>query len=599
VTFFERLRQRKVVQWSVAYAAGAWGVLQGLSYSIATFGWSPTLQPLATVLFLVGLPIVVVLAWYHGDRGVQRATGTELAIIALLFVLGGAVFWNYQRTAVLTQSAADSRGGRANGAAPVDHAPPNSIAVLPFVNMSDDPENQYFSDGISEEILNVLARSPGLQVAARTSSFAYRDTTTEVPDIARELRVRMILEGSVRKQGEQVRVTAQLVDATTGYHVWSETYDRRLEDIFAIQDDIARSIGAQMRVRMPGAVAARTVNLVNQQAHDHYLRGLAYWQTRRDEDLWRAVDEFEKAVAIEPGYAAAYGGLALVYSIIPDYSIRIAPDEAMARAGDAAERALALDPSAPEPYASLGIVAAMQYRRETSEALLRRAIEIAPSYATAHQWLGTALASRGDPEGGVRSLATAFMLDPRSLVIAENYAAVLMSLARYEDAIAACRTALQREPDNVNCLHDVGISELMRGNAEAARPAMLAAARPKGADAVRQAEELVDAFAGRADRAVAARRLASFPLTSYLEPGSGNAIDPVYVPLLLMGLDAPQEALDYIDRNARLGGYIAFLDLMLAAKALDPVRCDPRLSAAEQRLKMSVVQRATLCGDPP
>ncbi len=290
--------------------------------------------------------------------------------------------------------------------------------------MSGDPSADYFSDGISEEILNVLAGTPDLQVAARTSSFAFKGQQKEIPVIARELKVRMILEGSVRRQDQKVRITAQLIDAKTGFHVWSETYDRELKDIFAIQDEIAKAIGDKLKVQVFGTrpSGAASVGTKNVEAHDHYLRGLTFWQRRREAELWQAVDEFQSAVAADPGYADAYGGLAVTYAVIADYSGRITYRDAMYRATDAAEMALALDPSLPEAYAALGSVATYERRRATVGALLERAIALRPSFATAHQWLGTATLAAGDPARGLLALERASALDPRSLVVAENYA---------------------------------------------------------------------------------------------------------------------------------------------------------------------------------
>ncbi len=200
-----------------------------------------------------------------------------------------------------------------------------SIAVLPFVNMSGDPDNEYFSDGISEEILNVLAGTPELQVAARTSSFSFKGKPMEVPEIAAALNVRMVLEGSVRRQGDTVRITAQLIDAQNGFHVWSQTYDRKLEDIFAIQDEIARAIGEELKVKIAGSSregkgAGGPPNLAS---HDLYLRGMALWHTRGEQELWDAIAAFEEAAALDPKSAQAFAGLALAYSVVGGYSARV------------------------------------------------------------------------------------------------------------------------------------------------------------------------------------------------------------------------------------------------------------------------------------
>jgi adenylate cyclase len=596
-SMWERLRRRKVVQWGIAYAAGAWGLLQGLSYLAGIFPMPGKLQPLATIALAAGLPVVLVVAWYHGDRGQQRVTGAELAIITLLFLLGGGLFWRYDH---VVESPGPVKGGvgptagSAHAPATTAAAPPNSIAVLPFVNMSGDPSNEYFSDGVSEEILNVLAQAPELQVAARTSSFTYKGKPAEAPEIARELKVRMLLEGSVRRQEDKVRITAQLIDAQTGFHVWSETYDRELKDIFAIQDEIARAIGEKMKVEVVGAAQSASGGRAptSPEAHDHYLRGLALWQLRREDSLWKAVDEFNRAIAVDPGYAPAYGGLALVYAVIPDYTARISYEDAYARGTDAAEMALALDPSLPESYAALGNIAISQRRRTLGQALLQRAIALRPSFATAYQWLGTGVASGGDPETGLASLERASVLDPRSLIVAENHAYLLIALGRYEDAIARCRKSLEFTADFGLCMLDIGNAEIMRGRPEAARPMLVRAAEVNNRSAVPLVTEVVEALSGRGDKRAVARRLAGFSARSFVEQDSGNIFSTQDVPQLLMALGMPEMALDYIERHADDPGPI---DWAVGLAALDPIRCEPRFQAVEKKLNIVDVRARGMC----
>lgn len=598
--FWARLRRRKVVQWGIAYAAGAWGLLQGLGYVTATFHLPEYLQQLTSLALLVGLPVVLVLAWYHGDQGRQRVTGAELLIIALLFVLGGAIFWHYERgRPVEADTGPKVPSGPTKEAAQVAtvDAPRNSIAVLPFVNMSGDPANEYFSDGVSEEILNVLAQAPGLQVAARTSSFSFKGKAVEVPEVARELKVRMVLEGSVRKQQDKVRITAQLVDAQTGFHVWSQTYDRELKDIFAIQDEIARAIGDKMQVQLagtgPGGAPARRT--INPEAHDHYLRGLALWQRRREAELWQAVDEFNRAIEIDPKYAEAYGGLALAYTVICDYSSRITPEEAATRTTAAAEMAMALDPSLPEPYAALGNLKANESSRALARALLERAVSLRPSFATAHQWLGTAIAEAGDPQTGLPSSERSSMLDPRSPIVADNHAFVLAALGRYAEAKSVCTRILEFAPDSQQCLRDIGISEIMLGRPEAARTALVRVAELGNPSAVPLAKQVIDALEGHGDKAAAARRLASFPVHSNVEQGSGNVFEPMDVMALIMALGQAEVALDYIERN--LDESYSALGWGMVGAPLDPIRCDARFQAAAKKLAINDVRATKLC--PP
>jgi TolB-like protein/Flp pilus assembly protein TadD len=587
-----KLRRRKVVQWGILYAAGAWGFLQGLEYVTDTFQWPGQIQQLATLALLIGLPIVLVTAWYHGDQGRQRVSAAELIIITLLFLVGGGIFWRYDRANEAPSPAAASREPPS---APLAVAE-KSIAVLPFVNMSGDAENEYFSDGISEEILNVLARVPELSVAARTSSFQFKGEKRDVAEIANQLKVRMVLEGSVRKQAERVRVTAQLIDAQSGFHLWSETFDRELKDIFAIQDEIARAIGDELKVRVlgqgkgPAAVSGTT----NVEAHDLYLRGLALWQMRAEDALFAAIDAFERAIAADPGFAQAWGGLAMTYAVLPAYTNRLSPAVSAEHGLDAAQRTLALDPAQPESYLAMGSIAAtLSQRRETGAALLRRAIELRPSSATAHQWLGTNLVDMGQVQEGIASLERAIELDPRSLIVASNLASMLSIAGRDEDAIAACLPTLQFAPDAVLCTPVIGLSYLLTGDRERARPFYDRWAAAWGGGTDQQVAELFAVLGGRGDRKAFARSLLELPERSWRDPASGNLFSDLDIPVLLMLLGEPGFALEYVDRASR--GNPIDLAWGVLMPSLDPIRCEPRFVAAVERMHLVDARAARLC----
>ncbi|HQW64275.1 MAG TPA: hypothetical protein PLZ17_06140, partial [Pseudomonadota bacterium] len=406
MTLIAELRRRKVFKVGAAYLVVAWLLIQVVSTvapQLSLPEWAPRL---ITFVLLLGFPVALVLAWIfdatpEGVRVDAAPVGNKrmYAIAAALAAL--AVGWYWKGRPERVDTGAEAR----------------TIAVLPFVNMSGDPDNEYFSDGISEEILNVLASTPELRVAARTSSFAFKGQAKEIPDIARELEVRMVLEGSVRRQGDRVRITAQLIDAQKGFHLWSQTYDRDLKDIFAIQDDIARAIGDELKVRIGGAMAqgASTAATGSVEAYDLYLRGLAQWQLRREQSLWDAAALFERSLAADPDYAPAHAGLALVFTVLDSYSARITTRESQLRARDHAEQALALDPASPEAFAALGNGAGKQGRRDTARRLYQRAIMLRPSFATAHQWQGTNLMVGGELEAGLASVQRAVELDPRSM----------------------------------------------------------------------------------------------------------------------------------------------------------------------------------------
>ncbi|MEO6172968.1 MAG: tetratricopeptide repeat protein, partial [Arenimonas sp.] len=472
---------------------------------------------------------------------------------------------------------------------------PNSIAVLPFVNMSGDKDNEYFSDGISEEILNVLAQTPALQVAARTSSFSFKGKNKEVPDIARELKVRMILEGSVRKQGDKVRITAQLIDASNGYHVWSQTFDRDLQDIFAIQDEIAKAIADELKVKLnnaaaPGKNSAGTTNLA---AYDLYMRGTGLWHGRGENNLLQAVTLFEQATALDPEFAQAHAGLALSYVVLPAYSARVSWDEGLNRSQNAALRAIALDPTLPEAYAALSQVSVNRLERETSVALAHRAILLRPSFATAHHWLGNTLMIKGDVPGALAELERAAVLDPRSPVIGDNLAYTLMAAGRNAEAKASCEKVLVYAPQFVACLQYIGVLDLMAKDWSWAQAMLERLSSVYNPSAKNQGRELVAALSGSADKHTLALKMAALPFNSNVLAGSGNALEDQVVALLLMQLDEHALALDYIERIA--GNVGNTMDWAVMLPQMDPIRCEPRFIAVVKKLKTTDPHYTKVC----
>ena len=289
MSLYAELQQRKVIKVGAAYLVAGWLAVQAASIGFPAFeapGWA-----LRVFIFIVllGFPVALVLAWMLvvTPQGVQveKAPFGNKRILAIAAALAAlAIGWCLRGMPATREAGEDLR----------------SIAVLPFVNMSGEEDNEYFSDGISEEILNVLARTPDLRVAARTSSFAYKGQAREIPDIARDLEVRMVLEGSVRRQGERVRITAQLIDASNGFHLWSQTYDRELKDIFAIQDEIAQAIAKELDLKMGGAPGSSTAPepastpATDLAAYDLYLKGLTLWQARGAANLYEAERLFRR-----------------------------------------------------------------------------------------------------------------------------------------------------------------------------------------------------------------------------------------------------------------------------------------------------------------
>ena len=593
-SLWTRLRRRKVVQWGIAYAAGAWGLLQGLAYATATFHLPAVLQPLATIGLLIGLPIVLVIAWYHGDRGQQRVTAAELAIITLLFLLGGGLFWRYDRASEFEPGAAATAATATRGRDDQAAAAANSIAVLPFVNMSKDAENEYFSDGISEEILNSLAQVPDLRVAARTSSFSFKGQQKEVPAIARELKVRMVLEGSVRKQGERVRITAQLIDADKGFHVWSQTYDRELKDIFAIQDEIAHAIAGALQVKLgvdhaPGPAKPDTTDLA---AYDLYLKGLSLWQARGPANLDRAERLFEQALARDPKFAKAWAGIALVETIRPGW-FGTPSRVAFPRSRDAAERALALNPLLPEAYAALGNTAFAEGRTGTARELFERAVAISPSYATAWQWYGWGLSINGASEEGLPKSRRAIELDPKAPIVRQDYAVVLYNLGRYAEAEAMCDEILAEPTDQVVCLSLKFDLQMIRKDYVAARATLRRAAEPRGAESVRFVDQLMDAVEAKSDPQALAARLRPMPDASF----DRSAMSPLMDADAMYWFIAVGRPGDAVGRLQRVADH---LPDVARAYSVDPgfdvLRCRPDFQAITKQIGLVDARAAKVCG---
>jgi len=303
-----RLRRRKVVQWGIVYVAGAWGLLQGLAYLSTLLHWPEQLQKLTGLALLIGLPIVLVLAWYHGDRGEQRVTRTELAIITLLFLVGGGIFWRYDRASESPPTAPDSQQA-ARPRAP-SSAPNKSVAVLPFTNLAHDDDSVEFADGLHDDLLTQLAKIGQLKVISRTSMLEYRGTTKRIPQIARELGVASILEGGVQRSGHRIRLNVQLIDAATDEHLWAETYDRELtaENIFAIQSELASSIAGALKASLSPEERASVgrVLTTNLAALDAYRRSLTLLQRNLPGEMNQADRDADEALWLDPKFAAAW-----------------------------------------------------------------------------------------------------------------------------------------------------------------------------------------------------------------------------------------------------------------------------------------------------
>lgn len=348
-----------------------------------------------------------------------------------------------------------------------------SLLVLPFADISPHGDQEYFSDGITEEILNSLAAIPALRVPARSTSFYFKGRNLPAAEIAAQLGVDAVLEGSVRRSGDRMRIVAQLIDGRADRRLWSETFDRDLEDVFAVQTEIAGIVAEALRVRLvTPAAGGRTPPTRSAAAHDLYLRGLFHWNRRSAPDLGLAVGFFEEATRLDPAFARAWAGLALAHAVIPIGFTPLMPqDDAWARMDAAADRALALDSTLAEAYAARGLSYHYQWRADDAEREYLRALAMNPDYATAHQWYGEHLAKTGRGEAGVEAVRRAIELDPFSLVAHNDLGLVLLLSRQFPEAIAQWERTVGMDPSFALPFFFLHRVHLLEGRLDAAEEA--------------------------------------------------------------------------------------------------------------------------------
>jgi TolB-like protein/Tfp pilus assembly protein PilF len=446
---YEDLRRRKVFRAAALYGVFAWFVIQAAEATFEPLNLPQYTHRIVVIAALAGFPIVVLVAWAYDltRRGLVRtspegaaaaASGgwrdriIDFAVIAILAVL---VVYLWMRP------GAPSAGG----------ARPRSIAVLPFDDFSEGRDQAYFGDGIAEELLNALVGVEGLRVAARTSSFAFRGQERDVRAIGEALDVETVLEGSVRRSGDRVKITAQLIETSNGYHLWSQVYDRQITDIFEVQEDISRSIAEELKLRLsPGSGSAERAGPTDVRAYDLYLLGRHHWRERTRESIERARQLFAEAVRLDPDYAAAYSGLADTYLLLSESQYgTLTQAEVLEHAEAAIARALELDGDLAEAYASLGLLRWSTGDLTLAELALRKAVDLNPNYSMAHTWLGSVLLEdRFALREAGEAYAKAYAIDPLQIVVANNHAQALGRLARADEARAVGMRLIEHQPES-------------------------------------------------------------------------------------------------------------------------------------------------------
>ena len=579
--FFAELKRRNVYKVAVAYAVVAWLTIQAASIFLPAFNAPQWAMQVVILILVIGFPIALVFSWafeitpegivreseVSADQSITHHTGRKIVAltIVLAVVATGLLIFQLIR-----------RGSTSPSAATISN---KSIAVMPFDNLSGDPQNAYFSEGVQDEILTRLAKIAELKVISRTSTQRFKSAPNDLRQIAQQLGVANILEGSVQKANDQVRVNVQLINALTDTHLWADTYDRKLTDIFAVETEIAKTVADVLKAKLTGSeehvIAARPTE--NTEAHQLYLKGRFFWNKRTGNDLKKSIDYFQQAIAADPNYALAYAGVADGYVWLPGYTVGT-PRDCYPKAAAAAKRALELDDTLAEARTSLAL-AFWLYNFDFSQAIreFQRAIELNPNYAIAHQQYGNnTLSALGRFDEAIAEGKRAVELDPLSLVINADLGTDYYYARRYDEAIAQVRKTLEMDPGfyiahlglgqmlDAKGAHDAAIVECQKARALNDDPAVLGM--------------LGRAYGLSGNRMEAEKILDQLKELSKLRYVAAYSFALVYV-----GLGNKEEALRWLEQSYqdRAGSDIGYIRV---DPLLDPLRGDPRFEALAEKI---------------
>ena len=578
-----KIKRHKVVEWTLAYIAFAYALLHGVEMVGEAFDWSPLISKLTIVILLIGIPIAAVLAYYHGHRARHRISGAELGMLIALLVIAGSALWFISRPsrAPATLALNANVPPPMSQSTPAFSPPPHSIAVLPFTNLSGDPKQEYFSDGISEELINALTQINALEVAARTSSFSFKGRNVDIGTIARKLDVAAILEGSIRRSGNTVRITAQLINTVSGFHIWSHDYDRELKNMLVLQTDIATTVAQQLQIKLLGDEAGKIEagGTQNPEAYDAFLQGTQLLPAAESEADYRAVAAMDShAIALDPNYAAAYAQRAValmnIMIVTNDSSIR---DRVRHQARQDAEKAVAIAPNFAEAHGALWFVRTLGFSDFSGAASeIEYALALAPGSARVQEYFAVQSSWSGYSDMALEALRRAVRLDPQNYRIRLNLAIGLYNARRFDAAMVAAQDAKALKPDGSSVASQIWMIDLALGRPGVARQFCQSSTTPL------DAADRHDCLA-RAYHALGKVNEAESELKQFQH---------------LAGTSA---AYEYAEINAQWGNASAALEWLAAAERLhdpglqslkvdwelDPVRNTPQFKALAQRLNFS------------
>jgi TolB-like protein/Tfp pilus assembly protein PilF len=577
--FFAEMKRRNVYKVAVAYAVVGWLLVQVATQVFPFLEIPKWVVRLVIALVVIGFPIALVIAWAFEatPEGIKR---TEVADATHEHSRGKA--WIYIVIIGAGISVALFFLGRYSAGSKATTAVSNelsakSIAVLPFDNLSRDPDNAFFAEGVQEEILTRLAKVADLKVIARTSTQKFKSAPENLSAVAKQLGVLNILEGSVQKANDQVRVNVQLINAMTEAHLWADTYDRKLTDIFAVESEIANAVADALQAKLTGSEKSSIAKAptANPEAYELYLKGRFFWNQRSGTDLRKAIEYFNQAIAKDPNYTLAYTGLADSYLLLPNYA-NASTQESITPARAALKKALELDDSSAEAHASTGLLDLLEVRLGPAIIELERAVQLKPNYATAHHWLMFSYLALGHFDPAFLEAKRALELDPLSLVINADVAWTYFCARRFDDAERQARKTLEIGPQFFRAHYYLGEVLQFKGRLADAIPEFQKAFDLNG-------DPYSLGMLGQAYARNGQKDEAQKVLLRLNEEAKSRYVAPYAITLVYLGLAEKERALDELERAYERGD-TNYLFRVKVDPMLDDLRGQPRFQALVQKV---------------
>jgi len=601
LSLLSELKRRNVFRVGTAYLAGAWLLIEVADTLFPAFGIPDWGIRFMAIVFALGFVPVLVFSWVYEltPEGLKREkdidqsaplthrTGKKLDRIIIVLLALALSYFAFDRFALepgrveeIAETAARSGAEHALDQQSQKASPEKSIAVLPFTNMSPDREDEYFSDGLTEELIGVLAKVDGLQVTARTSAFAFKGVNTDIRELGKRLNVRTVLEGSVRREKNRVRVTAQLINVEDGYHLWSDSYDYELKSVLTLQETISRAIVSALQIELSSRVDEqfKTDIVVNPKAYDLYLKGRYYWARLSTGGFQQSIEAFQNAIAIDPDYAPSHAGLANAYSLAGYFGV-LSPREAFPLSIMEANAALELDPASSEALVALGMACLIyDWNWDCARDNLELALELSPNFSMAH-WAYAEYLMIMDPSAALGSALQALALDPLSLPIMNLVAFNYLDQKMYSQAMQMDEEMLAMDPGFAAAHWNLGIIHTLHGRFETAIDELNLAVEYSGGMPSTLAM-LAYAYTRSGNEAGALELLTK--LEGRRELPGGGYVSPVLIAHVYEGLGKSEDALIWLEK-----GYMerdGWLILLNSYPRFESLRSEPGFQDILQRV---------------